>query len=157
MSKYFYLNSHPERFNIWKEKNNNVKVHNERFAQGLEKYKKSLYSFSDYTPEELKARLTGAKVPFGKINIGAATTARKAAGTTTRKTTLKPTTTRKLTTTKPTTLKPTTTRKLTTTKMTTSTTTTTTTTTKAIINSTSFDWRNVAGVLQPVKDQGGCG
>ena len=88
------------RFSIWKSRKDEVTLHNERQAKGLESYTKAIYEFSHLTEAELQARLTGAKNPNGKRMLMPLA---KQAVTTTRRltTTRRITTTKRVTTTVP--------------------------------------------------------
>ena len=132
-----------------------------RYAQGLETYVKKLNKFHDLTHQEFVASHTGFKSnrhsrsavdSSVKLEAVATTTTKNVAPT--RQITTKPHTTQKLTTIKTTTKKPATTTKTTTKKPTT--TTKTTTTTQYTITYL-LDWRQVEGMLQPIKNQGECG
>jgi hypothetical protein len=137
--------------NIFVNTLNEINEHNRIFFEGKIAYTQGLNEFSAYTPEEALT-LLGLKIPkieshknIPVISLKGAVGSANLTTTSTTKSTQKVTTS----STKPTTNKITTT-------PTTSTSTTIKTTTKIILPD-SLDWRNVSGMIQPIRTQGKCG
>ena len=144
------------RLQIFASNKQSIDEHNNQAAQGMATYTQGENHLTDLSSEEMKTLLgasipqSGRKMPI--LNVKAVTTGKPT--TTTAKpttTTAKPTTTTAKPTT--TTAKPTTT----TAKPTTTTAKPTTTTTAIVAPTSGLDWRNTAGMVQAIRNQGSCG